>query len=84
MTGATRWSTTPMPHDPASHPRDDRRPLEPGNTNASRHPHNDGRGTPHPPDTANRGQGDASGRDAPPGDDRRKKRNPESPWMGGG
>jgi hypothetical protein len=73
-----------MADDPADPNRDAARPLAPGDTNASRHPHDDGRGTPAQPENANRGQGDASGRDVPPADDRRKKRNPDSPWMGGG
>jgi hypothetical protein len=73
-----------MPDDPVNKTGDGPRPLAPGDTNASRHPHNDGRGTRHRPDVANQGRDDAGGRDKPPEDERRRKRSPDSPWMGGG
>jgi len=72
-----------MPDDPANHPGNDR-PLSPGDTNASRHAHNDGRGARAQSKVPNEGKGDAVGRDEPPADTQRKKRSPESPWMGGG
>jgi hypothetical protein len=72
-----------MPDDPANH-HGDRRPLEPGETNASRHAHNDGRGARAQTHLVNDGKGEAAGRDEPPADAHRKKRSPDSPWMGGG
>jgi hypothetical protein len=65
---------------PRTDSAEDHLPLS--ETNASRRQHDDGRGQPAPivPE-----QGDTEGRDIPPTDEGRgRKERPDSPWMGGG
>jgi len=70
-----------MTHDPAHR---DRNAVSPGDTNASRIQHEDGRGSGGTGNVPKAPRGESDGRDVPPADDRKGKRSPDSPWMGGG